>query len=148
MGGAGGYGGAPGGYGGNNQSSGGGKSDPAAEGVVKQFYDKIMAGETSGMADLFSSKAAGKAKAFRDGKATEETVNEMKTLLGTLHLASSRQVQGTRLVLYEENSGGNQAAPSGEESGRGRRKPGKKVQFQLVSEGGKLVIKDIKISDR
>jgi hypothetical protein len=126
-----------------------GKSD-GAEGVVKQFYDKLMAGETDGMADLFSSKAAGKAKAFRDGKATEEMVTEMKNAFSTAKLSSSKQLQGTHLVVFDENGGGNQASqPTGQYGGSGRsqRKRGKKLQFQVVSESGRLVIKDIKLSD-
>jgi hypothetical protein len=138
------------GYGGQGGSSGSTGKAAEAEAVVQKFYDKIMADDTKDMGELFSAKAAGKAKAFRDGKAGEEMVSEMKTAMTNLRISSNKQVQGTHLVLMEENGGGNSGMQSSAASGRGergQRKIGKKVQFQVVSEGGKFVIKDIRAMD-
>ena len=138
--------GGPGMQGGNQSPFAGGKGD-GAEGVAQQFYDKLMAGEMDGMEDLFSSKAAGKAKAFREGKASENMVNEMKSAFTNVRLSSSKQVQNTRILLLEENGGNQNAQPAGGYGqGRGDRtakKAGKKVQVKVISEGGKFVIQDI-----
>jgi hypothetical protein len=83
----------------------------------------------------------------------------MKTSLTNVKLSSSKLVQGAHLIVLDENASGNaggQASmgysqPTGGGGGeveRPRRKPGKKVQFQVVSEGGRFVIKDIRVSDR
>jgi hypothetical protein len=127
----------------------GGKGD-GAEGVVQTFYDKIMAGDTKDMTDLFSAKAAGKAKAFRDGEASEEMVGEMKTALTNLRVASNNKLKGMHVIVMEENAGGNQGVQPTATAGRRertQRKAGKKVQFQVVSESGKFVIKDIRVQD-
>ncbi len=137
----------PGGQGGSPFS--GGKGD-GAEGVAQKFYDKVMAGDTKDMTELFSAKAAGKAKAFRDGKATDEMVSEMKTALTNVKLSSSKQVQGMHVIVLEENANGNSGMQSTGASGRGqgqRKSLARKVQFQVVSEGGRFVIKDIRMSD-
>ena len=137
--------------GGNNQSPFSGGKGEGAEAVAQKFYDKLMAGEANGVVELFSSKAAGKAKAFRDGKATESMIEEMKKAFTGMKLSSTKQLQGTHIVLLEENgAGGNQGSSSGygrSQGERSQKKVGKKVQFKIVSEGGSLVIQDIQIRD-
>ena len=133
--------------GGNNQSPFSGSKSDGAEGVAKQFYDKLMSGELDGMADLFSHKATGKAKAFRDGKTSDDLISEMKSAFTNLRVTSSKQLQGTHIILLEDGNA-NQGAQSAAGYGQGRgnrtaKKPGKKVQFKIVSESGKFLILDI-----
>ena len=134
-------GGYPGAGGGGNQAN------DAAAAVAQQFYDALVAEDTKAMAELFSSKATGKAKSFRDGKPSEEVITEMKTALGSVKFSSSKVVKGMHVVLWDEGGGNQQAQPANGSERRSQRKPGKKVQFQVVSEGGKLVIKEIRIMD-
>ena len=112
---------------------------------MKQFYDKLMADETEGLAELFSSKAKGKAKAFRDGKASERVVAEFKAALTNTKKSMDKSVQGNHLIVLEENvqnPGGGFGAPAGGGRKKGAKLP-KKVQFTVVNEGGKQLIQDI-----
>ena len=133
----------PGGMGGQSPFA---NANSAADKTVQEFYDKLMADEVDSMSDLFSSKATGKAKVFRDGKATEETVSELKGLLSSMRLASSKSLRGMHIVLMEENSGNDASQPA---TGRGRpkRKLTKKVQFTVVTENGKSVISGLETRD-
>jgi hypothetical protein len=156
--------GGPGMGGRNNQGPFSGGKGEGAEGVAQRFYDKLMAGEANDAADLFSSKATGKAKAFREGKASENMIEELKQAFAKVKLASSKALSGQHIVLLDE-SGSGSAAGGGGPGGAGRggyggggggygggqaqrsqKKGGTKVQFVIVSEGGNLVIKDIKTS--
>ncbi|HWB13890.1 MAG TPA: hypothetical protein VG826_31980 [Pirellulales bacterium] len=134
-----------GGQGGPNQSPFSGSKGDGAEGVAQKFYDKIMAGDTKDMSGLFSTKATGKAKAFRDGQASEEMVSEMKTAMTNVRLSSNKLLQGMHVILLEENSGNQGVQPTGASGKRNQRKIGKRVQFQVVSEGGQFLIKDIRV---
>jgi hypothetical protein len=125
----------------------GGKGD-GAEAVAQQFYEKLMSDDVADMSDLFSHKASGKAKSFRDGKASDSMIDEMKAAFTNVKMASSKQIQGTHIVLLEENGANQSAAPAGRGSrGRSAKKIGKKVQFKIVTENGKLVIQDIQARD-
>ena len=125
----------------------GGKGD-GAEAVAQQFYEKLMADDVAGMSDLFSHKASGKAKSFRDGKANDSMIDEMKAAFSNVKVASTKQVQGTHIVLLEETGANQSAPPAGRGSkGRSQKKVGKKVQFKIVTENGKLVIQDIQARD-
>lgn len=121
----------------------------SAEAVVKQFYDKLMADETEGLAELFSSKAKGKAKAFRDGKASERVVAEFKEALTNTKKSMDKSVQGNHLIVLEENvqdpAGGFGVPASGGVGRKKGKKLPKKVQFTVVNEGGKQLIQDINI---
>jgi hypothetical protein len=121
----------------------------SAAAVVKQFYDKLMADETEGLAELFSSKAKGKAKTFRSGKASERVIAEIKEAITNTKQSMDKTVQGSHLIVLEENiagAGGGFGAPQGAGGGRkkGKKLP-KKVQFTVVNEGGKQLIQDIAI---
>jgi len=132
------------GMGGNQSPFSGATSE--AELLAQKFYDKLMADELDDMSDLFSSKASGKAKVFRDGKASESMVSDMKAAFANVKLAPGKQVQGVHIVLLEEGNTNQPVQPAG---GRGRpkRKLGKTVQFKVVPEGGKLAIQGIDIRD-
>lgn len=134
---------------------GGGSLDQAKpdspEFVVKEFCDKLNGDELAGSADLFSSKARGKAKTIREGKAGESMTADLKSALANPQVIATKQIQRRHLVVIESSSsaaGGN--APAGNAAGGGRQRKGrsksKKVQFKIVDEGGKLVIEDIVIN--
>ncbi|HVX15696.1 MAG TPA: hypothetical protein VHC22_31205 [Pirellulales bacterium] len=131
--------------GGNTQSPFAGAKTDGAEAVALRFYDKLIAGEANGAAELFSAKAVGKAKQLREGKASDATVEELKTAFSTMRLANPqpKAMKGIHIVLLEEN---NSAASPGQSppGGSNKRKPGKKMQIKVVSEGGGLVIQEIK----
>lgn len=155
--------GGPGAGGGNSQGPFSGGKSEGAEGVAQRFYDKLMAGEANDAADLFSSKASGKAKMFRDGKASESMIEEYKEAFSKVKLTSSKAVTGQHIVLFEENGSGAAAGggaagyggggyggdgDGGGQAKRSLKKAGMKVQFVIVNEGGSLLIKDITIRAR
>ena len=138
------------GYGGQAFGGAGGKSLDSAqpdspEYVVKEFYDKLMADDLPGAKDLFSAKARGKSKSFREGKATSRIAEEYKSALENAQISMTSQLQRTHIVVLEQASPSAGAdAPSGARKTKAKPK-GKKTQFKVVEEGGKFVIQDIVI---
>lgn len=138
------------GYGGQAFGGAGGQSLDSAqpdspEYVVKEFYDKLMADDLPGAKDLFSAKARGKSKSFREGKASARMAEEYKSAIENAHVSMTKQIQRTHIVVLEQGdpaAGGN--APMGARKTKGKPK-GKKTQFKVVEEGGKFVIQDITI---
>ncbi len=119
---------------------------------IQQFLEKLKSGDVSGATDLFSRKATGKAKVFREGKANEETISELQSDLANVKALPSKNLQGKHVIVLEENASGEAPAPVATGSyGRQRRQPqnrGKatrKVQFTVVGEDGQMVIQDIKV---
>lgn len=112
-----------------------------------------MADEANGAEDLYSDKAKGHARAFRDGKASERIIEELKSAFAKVKFNSSQMLGGVHVVLLTESgAGAQQGAQAGYGTGqkdRSRKKapPGIKVQITVVSEHGKLVIKDIGVRD-
>jgi hypothetical protein len=145
----------PGAPGGNAQSPFAGAKSDGAEAVAQQFYEKLMAGEANGAEDLYSNNASGKARSFRDGKATESMIEELKTAFTKVKLSDTMVRAGTHIVLLAEGGGTGQGSQPGYGAGqpgsgdRPRKKapPGMKVQITIVSEHGKLLIKDIVVRD-
>lgn len=147
----------PGTAGGNGQSPFAGAKSDGADAVAQKFYEKLMAGEANGAEDLYSNNATGKARAFRDGKASESMIDELKTAFTKVKLSDTKMLAGTHIVLLTEGGGGGtgQGPPQGYgagQTGAGGRThkkppPGMKVQITIVSEHGKLLIKDIVVRD-
>lgn len=140
--------------GGNGQSPFSGAKADGAEAVAQQFYEKLMAGEANGAEDLYSDKAKGHARSLRDGKASENVIDELKNAFTKVKFNSSQLLGGVHIVLLTESaSGGQQSAQPDFGNGqrnRSRKKktpPGMKVQFTIVSEHGKLLIKDVAVRD-
>lgn len=148
--------------GGNNQSPFAGGKGEGAEAVAQQFYEKLMSGEANGATDLFSSKAVAKARAFRDGKASESMIEEFKNAFAKVKLSSTKSIRGEHVVLLTESGSGTQGSqqpggyggqPGGYGGGQAQRSTkkasaGVTVQFQIVSEYGKFLIKDVVVRGR
>ncbi|MGH7139295.1 MAG: hypothetical protein ACREHD_26415, partial [Pirellulales bacterium] len=148
----------PGAPGGNNQGPFAGAKGEGAEAVAQQFYEKLMAGEANGASELYSSKASAKIRAFRDGKASESMIEEFKNAFAKVKFNSTKSIRGEYVVLLTESGSGTQGSrpggygggPGGYGGGQAQRSnkkasAGATVQFQIVSEYGKFVIKDIRV---
>lgn len=143
---------APGAQGGDGQSPFAGAKGEGAEAVAQQFYEKLMADEANGAEDLYSAKAKGQARAFRDGKATESVIEELKAAFAKVKFNSSKMLAGMHVVLLTENSAGAPGSQPGHGTGQRDRShkkaaPGIKVQITIVPEHGKLLISDIGVRD-
>lgn len=146
--------GVPGAAGGNGQSPFSGAKSDGADAVAKEFYDKLMAGEANGATDLYSTKAKGHAKAFRDGKATESVIEEYKAAFAKVKFNSSMARGAMHIVLLVAGDAANQQTQAPPGAGTGQRNrahkklpPGMKVQFTIVSEHGKFVIQEVAVRD-
>ena len=133
---------------------GSGVAADSAEFVVQQFLEKLKGGQLTDVADMFSRKATGLAKAIREGKASEGKISELKSGVDQAKALPSMTLQGKHVVILEHGDGnqnGYAAAP--QSTGQGRRgqgnraKPTLRVQFTVIQEEGQMVIQDIKISN-
>jgi hypothetical protein len=122
---------------------------------IQQFLQKLNAGDLGDATDLFSKKATGKARALREGKASEDMISELKSDVAGARALPAITLAGKHLVVLEQgdgNSGGGGYAgpqPVGGRSPRGqvqKGKPTRKVQFIVVSENDQMVIQDIKVT--
>lgn len=146
--------GAPGFNNGDQSPFGTGVAADSAEYAVQQFLEKLKGGELTDVADMFSRKATGLAKAIREGKASEGKISELKSGVAQSKALPAMTLQAKHVIILEHGDGnqGGFAAPI-QPSGQGRRgqgnrtKPTLRVQFTVIQEEGQMVIQDIKINN-
>jgi hypothetical protein len=127
---------------------------------IQQLLQRLNAGDLGDAADLFSRKAAGKAKTLREGKASEEFLSELKSDVAGTKALPAMTLFGKHVIVLEEADGGAGQVGAGQggyaaspqyagNNRRGQQPKGKstrKVQFTVVSEGDQMVIQDIKVT--
>jgi len=120
---------------------------------VQQFANKILAGETTDLANLISPKAKDWLKKVHDGETSDsvtERLEKLKTALTNAKITNEKQTKAIHLIVMEEGSGGpgnsGNAAYGGGDGGSKKRKAGKRVQFRVVKEHDKFVILEVKVS--
>jgi hypothetical protein len=118
---------------------------------VQQFAKKILAGETTDLDGLISSKAKDWLKKLHDGESSDsvtERLEKLKTALANAQITAEKQAKAIHIIVMEEggggvgNAGGNGAYGDG---GGKKHKPGKRVQFKVVKEHDKFVILEVKV---
>ena len=145
--------GQPGGQGGFPGAAGQHVDEKSAKYAVQQFAKKILAGETTDLSDLISTKAKDWLKKLRDGESVPERLEKLKTALTNAQITADKQANSIHIIVMEEGSGGgpgnalaggNGAYGNGEGGGK-KRKPGKRAQFKVVKEHDKFVILEVKV---
>jgi hypothetical protein len=111
---------APGGAGGG---SGLANDANSPEYPVQQVVSKVLAGETGDLSEFISTKATGKLKQLRSGKLSESQLERLKGDLTDVQKQGQPKKVGNQHIIVMENKTSK-----------------KKVQFIVVSEGGKMVI--------
>jgi len=121
---------------------------------VQQFAKKVLAGETTDLAGLISSKAKDWLKKLREGDATDSVTTHMeklKTALTNAQITVEKQGKGFHVIVMEVGGDANNGSPAGNASygggggGAKKRKPGKRVQFKVVKEHDKFVIIEVAV---
>jgi hypothetical protein len=127
---------------------------------VQQFAQKVLAGETKDLAELISAKAKDWLKKLRDGESSEsvtQRVEKLKTALANAQITVDKPNKSMHVIVMEEGGQGSGNGPAaggyggygggyGEDGGGSKKhKPGKRVQFKVVKEGGKFVILEVAV---
>ncbi|MEX2559881.1 MAG: hypothetical protein WD403_08190 [Pirellulales bacterium] len=109
--------------------AGGGLANDASspEYPVQQVVSKILAGEPGDLSEFISTKATGKLKQLREGKLSESQLERLKADLTDAQKQGQPKKLGAQHIVVMEN-----------------KTTKKKVQFIVVSEGGKMVIKSMR----
>lgn len=87
---------------------------------------KAIAGDFTDMGSLISRKASGDLKAARDGELNEEKQAKLKATFADAKKTADKKVAALHVFLLENGKG-------------------KKIQFTVISEGGKRVISKMDI---